>query len=71
MGQPPMWVMKNFTHPQLILFYGKTKKMEFDYAELQARLVWAIANGWKKPKQVSAENVAGLKGVAGGMIKEI
>ncbi len=61
LGQTPMWVMKSFTYPQLFLFYSKMKKTEFDFAELQARLVWAIINGWKKPKQLTAENVDQLK----------
>ena len=63
-----MWVMKNFTHSQLILFYRKIKNKEFDVLELQARLVWAIANGWKKPKQISADNIDALKST--GMLKE-
>lgn len=63
-----MWVMKNFTFPQLFLFYGKMKKTEQDFAELQARLVWAVANGWKKPKQINADNLEALRST--GMLQE-
>jgi len=41
--------------------YKALKKNEFDFAELQARLVWAIANGWKKPKDVSSGGLDDLK----------
>ena len=68
LGQTPMWVMENFTSTQLMFFYGKIKKCEFEFAELQARLVWAIANGWKRPKLISVENVNDLR--ATGMFKE-
>ena len=68
MGKTPHWVMKNFTFPQLFLFYRNMKKVEADYTELQARYVWAVANGWKKPKEVSADNVNALK--ATGMLQE-
>lgn len=53
--------MKNFTYPQLFLFYSKMKGFEADTLELQARLVWAVANGWKRPKKISAENIDALK----------
>jgi hypothetical protein len=48
-GQSPRWVLKNFTLGQLLLTYKFISKSDFDFAELQARLVWAIANGWKRP----------------------
>lgn len=52
--------MKNFTYPQLGLVYQKIKNTEFDFAEMQARLVWAIANGYKKPTEI-ASGITDLK----------
>ena len=64
----PQWVMKNFTYPQLGLMYQKIKQLKFDFAELQARLVWAIANGWKKPQE-GTSGIEALKGL-GSMYEE-
>jgi hypothetical protein len=49
------------TVEQVGLYYSKLKRAEFDYQELQARLVWAIANGWKKPQEVSEADLDKLK----------
>lgn len=68
-GRTPTWVMKNFTHPQLAIFYKNMKRVEFDFAELQARMVWAVGNGWKRPKQITADNLDALR--ATGMLKEV
>ena len=48
--------MQNFTIAQVLLIYSRLKKVEFDYLELQARLVWAVGNGWSKPKSLDASS---------------
>ena len=50
-GKSADWVMDQMTIEQVGLYYSKMKEREFDYQELQARLVWAVGNGWKKPSE--------------------
>lgn len=55
MGKTPSWVMRSFTYPQLGLMYAKIQKVEFDRVEMQARLVWAVANGWKRAEPLKGD----------------
>lgn len=41
--------MERYTVQQACLVYGAMMRQRFDAAEEQARLVWAIMNGWKRP----------------------
>lgn len=36
------------------MVYESIKKAEFEQAELQAKLVWAIASGWKRPENIES-----------------
>lgn len=45
----PLWVMKNFDMKQLGHVYRKLHEVSENHVELQARMVWAVANGWKRP----------------------
>lgn len=42
--------MENYTFAQAHMAYGAMMRARFDAAEEQARLVWAVMNGWKRPK---------------------
>lgn len=55
MGKTPIWVMRSFTYPQLGMMYAKIKEIEFDGSETLARLVWAVASGWKKQAPLKDE----------------
>lgn len=44
--------MENYTLAQAGMAYGAMRQERFDAAEEQSRLVWAVANGWKRPVSV-------------------
>lgn len=44
--------MENYTFAQACMAYGAIMRSRFDAAEQQARLVWAVMNGWKRPQTI-------------------
>lgn len=58
--------MQNFDMIQLAHVHAKITEVEFDYVEMQARMVWAIANGWKKP--VPVEEAMGVFDKMGALV---
>lgn len=44
--------MDNFTPESLGLYYQRMKANEFDTHEQLARVVWAVANGWKRTEKM-------------------
>lgn len=45
------------TMDQLMLHYRVIVGAEFDKSYELARLVWAVANGWEKPKDTDIEEL--------------
>lgn len=70
-GKHPKEIFDTYTVDQASILYDSILERDADMAEITAKMVWAIADGWKRPKK-SKDMKDDLKDFkATGMVQEI